>query len=130
MDMVALFYDLDKFAVAFEPLLRRRLLADGKRHRDRPCRMHLSEVMTVLVLFHASGYRTFKHFYLRHVGVHLRAEFPRLVSYNRFVERVPEALLALAAFLRSRLSACTAVSSAYATRCGCATTPGSTTTAS
>jgi hypothetical protein len=103
MDIVALFYDLDKFAVGFEPALRRHLLADGKPHRDRPGRMHLSEVMTILVLFHDSGYRTFKHFYQRHVNVHLRAEFPRLVSYGRFVERVPHALLALGCFLRTRL---------------------------
>ena len=110
MDIVALFYDLDKFAVAFEPLIRRHLLSDGRPHRNRPGRMHLSEVMTILVLFHGSGYRTFKHFYLRHVAVHLRGEFPRLLSYNRFVERVPEALLALSAFLRTRLAACSGVS--------------------
>jgi hypothetical protein len=111
MDIVALFYDLDKFAVGFEPLLRRHLLGDGRRrHRDRPGRMHLGEVMTILVLFHDSNYRTFRHFYVRHVGVHLRAEFPRLVSYNRFVEHIPDALPALAAFLRTRLAACTGVS--------------------
>ena len=110
MDIVALFYDLDKFAVAFEPLVRRHLLADGKPHRNRRGSMHLSEVMTILVLFHGSGYRTFKHFYLRHVAAHLRGEFPRLLSYNRFVERVPEALLALAAFLRTRLAPCGGIS--------------------
>lgn len=110
MDIVALFCDLDKFAVGFGPLLRQQLLGDGRRHRNRPCRMHLSEVMTILVLFHGSGYRTFKHFYLRHVTTHLRGEFPRLPSYNRFVERVPEALLALTAYLRTRLAPCGGVS--------------------
>ena len=110
LDIVALFYDLDKFAVEFEPLLLRHLVGDGKRRRNRPGRMHLSEVMTILVLFHDSDYRTFKHFYLRHVCQHLRGEFPRLVSYNRFVERVPRALVALACYLRTRLAACTGVS--------------------
>ena len=50
-----------------------------------------------LVLFHESDHRTFKYFYLRHVCQHLRGgrgEFPRLPSYNRFVERIPGALLA------------------------------------
>lgn len=106
MDIVALFCDLDKFAVDFEPQLRRQSLSDGKRRRSRPCGLHLSEVMTILVLFHASGYRTFKDFYLRHVRPHLRGEFPRLPSYNRFVERVPQAFLALAGFLRTRFGAC------------------------
>lgn len=110
MDIVALFCDLDKFAGEFEPLLRRRLLADGRPHRDRRSRMHLGEVMTILVLFHRSGYRTFKHFYLRHVCCHLRGEFPHLVSYNRFVERVPRALVALACYLRTRMAVCTGIS--------------------
>jgi hypothetical protein len=110
VDIVALFYDLDKFAVGFEPVLRRHLLSDGRARRHRPSAMHLSEVMTVLVLFHGSGYRTFKHFYVRHVATHLRGEFPRLVSYNRFVERVPDALLGLTAYLRTRLATCTGVS--------------------
>ena len=115
MDIVALFCDLDKFAVGSEPALRRQLLSDGRPHRDRPCRPHLGEVMTALVLFHGSGYRTSKHFYLRHVCVRLRGEFPRLVSYTRFVERVPHALLALAAFLRTRMAACSGVSSVDST---------------
>jgi len=116
MDIVALFYDLDKFVVEFEPLLRRHLLEDagggrpGRRRRNRRSRMHLSEVMTILVLFHESGHRTFKDYYLRHVCQHLRGEFPRLLSYNRFVERIPQALLALSCFLRTRLGDCTGVS--------------------
>jgi hypothetical protein len=112
MDIVALFYDLDKFAVAFEQRWKRRLLpADGKRHRrQRASRMHLSEIMTILVLFHSSNYRTFKHFYLQHVCQHLRNEFPRLLSYNRFVERIPQAFAALACYLKTRLAHCTGIS--------------------
>jgi hypothetical protein len=59
MDIVALFYDLDKFAIAFERQWKRHLLPDGKRHRQRRDRMHLSEIMTLLILFHASNYRSF-----------------------------------------------------------------------
>jgi hypothetical protein len=66
--------------------------------------------VTILVLFHDSAYRTFKDFYQRHVSQHLRGEFPRLPSYNRFVERVPQALLALAGFLCTRLAPCSGVS--------------------
>lgn len=110
MDIVALFYDLDKFAVTFEPLWKRHLLSDGKRHRNRPSQMHLSEVMTIMVLFHASGYRTFKHFYLDHVCRYMRCEFPRLLSYNRFVERIPEALAALACYLKTRMADCSGIS--------------------
>lgn len=110
MDIVALFYDLDKFAVTFEPSWKRHLLSVGKLHRHRPSQMHLSEIMTILVLFHASGYRTFKHFYLDHVCRYLRCEFPRLLSYNRFIERIPEALAALACYLKTRMAHCTGIS--------------------
>ncbi len=45
MDIVALFYDLDQFAVEFEPQWKRRLLEEGKvPHRDRPGQMCLGEV--------------------------------------------------------------------------------------
>ena len=110
MDIVALFYDLDKFAISFEPRWKRRLLSDGKRHRRRKCRMHLSEVMTILILFHASHYRNFKHFYLEHVCQHLTGEFPQLLSYNRFVERIPEAFAALVCYMRTRMAPCSGIS--------------------
>jgi hypothetical protein len=109
MDIVALFYDLDKFAVAFEKKWKRRLLDDGKRHRQRKSRMHLSEIMTILILFHASNYRTFKHFYLQFVCQHLAAEFPKRLSYNRFVERIPEAFAALVCYLRTRMVPCSGI---------------------
>lgn len=62
-----------------------------KRQRRRS--LSLSEVMTILVLFHGSGYRNLKQFYLEFVCVYLRAEFPGLVSYNRFVEFQSDALM-------------------------------------
>lgn len=110
MDIVALFYHLDKFAMIFEPLFQRHLLPDGKPHRQRKREMHLSEIMTILVLFHASNYRTFKHFYLQHVCLYLQRDFPRLLSYNRFVERIPEAFAALACYLRTRMGQCSGIS--------------------
>lgn len=109
MDIVALFYDLDKFTQSFEPAWNRRMLASGGRRRLRDGRLCLSEVMTILVLFHASNYRDFKHFYLDHVGVHLRGEFPRLVSYTRFIELVPNALVALICYLHTRMGDCTGI---------------------
>jgi hypothetical protein len=57
--------------------------------------LSLSEVMTIIVLFHLSGYRCFKWYYQRHVCVHMREYFPNQVSYNRFVELMRYALLPL-----------------------------------
>jgi hypothetical protein len=58
-------------------------------------RLSLSEVMTIILLFHLSGYRCFKWYYQRHVCEYLRHYFPEPVSYNRFVELMSCALLPL-----------------------------------
>jgi hypothetical protein len=49
-----------------------------------------------------SGYRTFKDYYLRYVMPHLRWAFPHVVSYTRFVELMPKALVPLCAYLHTR----------------------------
>ncbi len=77
------------FGSVFEPFWQRELLAAGARRRRRATRLHPSEIMTIVILFQQSHYRTFKAFYTQHVQLHLRAEFPQLVSYNRFVELLP-----------------------------------------
>jgi len=56
----------------------------------------------MVVSFQISGYRTFKHVYLRLVLVHWKPSFPRLPSYNRFVELMAEVLTPLTAFMHSR----------------------------
>ena len=43
--------------------------------------MTVSETMTIVVLFHQSGYRTFKHFYM-HVQQHLHQESSKLLIYQ------------------------------------------------
>ncbi len=48
--------------------------------------------MTIIVLFHASSYRNFKAYYTEQVMQHYAGAFPRLVSYNRFVELMPSRL--------------------------------------
>ncbi|MDR3142136.1 MAG: hypothetical protein LBU37_10480 [Tannerellaceae bacterium] len=48
--------------------------------------MSESEIITTLLLFHFGTFHNFKHFYLFYIGVHLKKEFPRQLSYNRFIE--------------------------------------------
>lgn len=70
----------------------------------------MSEVMTVLILFHISGYRNLKQFYLEFVRQHLNQEFPSLVGCTRFVEFERDALILLAAYLHTKRGACTGIS--------------------
>lgn len=67
--------------------------------------------MTILIHFHQSHYRDFKAYYTDYVLERLRGEFPGLVSYTRFVEFIPSALLPLAIYLRSQcFGRCTGIS--------------------
>jgi hypothetical protein len=115
MNILPVFCDIDDFCLAFEPRWHTRLLADGLRHRRRSSSLCLSEVMTILVLFHSSGYRDLKTFYTQHVEKHLRWAFPRLVSYNRFVELQREALIPLWCYLHTRFGQCSGISFVDAT---------------
>ena len=57
--------------------------------RNRKGRMSDAEMITILVLFHSTTFRNFKHFYLFYVCREPKEEFPNLLSYTRFVERMP-----------------------------------------
>lgn len=84
MELVALFYLIDEFCKEFEPKWQAGRLASGLRQRNKPCRMSLSEILTIMVYFHYSDYRTFKRYYFDVVRGQLQSDFPDMVSYNRF----------------------------------------------
>jgi hypothetical protein len=61
--------------------------------------LSISEVMTIVIAFHGSGYRTFKDFYKQKALPDWRNAFHNLVSYRRFVELMPWNFMALVNFL-------------------------------
>jgi hypothetical protein len=105
-----IFCSIDDFCKDFIPFWQKSLISNGKK-RLRSSKMSLSEVMTIQVLFHISGIKNFKDFYLKYVCKQLQQEFPKLVSYNRMVELKKESFLPLAIYLKSYgLSNCTGIS--------------------
>lgn len=110
MNILPLFFEIDEFCRWFEPVWNQHLIAESRKRRNRARSLALSEVMTILVLFHKSGYRNLKQFYLEFVCRYLRAEFPRLVSYQRFVEFERDALVPLSAYLQTRRGKCSGIS--------------------
>jgi hypothetical protein len=59
--ITSLYCDVDDFCKAFERYCRTHLLPGGKTPKWFPAsRLSLSEVMTIILLFHLSGYRCFK----------------------------------------------------------------------
>lgn len=80
-----LFFLVDEYCILFEKNINQNLikvsLSTDKRSRNRSFGLSKSEVITLLIAFHQSDYRTLKHFYKDYVCVHLQKEFPSLVSY-------------------------------------------------
>ena len=70
----------------------------------------MSEVMTIVIQFHLSGYRPFKAHYSEPVLRRQCGEFPDLVSYHRFVELLPASLVALCVYLTTSFGACRGIS--------------------
>ena len=118
MNIITLFCEIDDFFLAYEKWVSTQCLPETTplETRGRPRRLHPSEVTTILIAFQQSNYRTFKHFYLKHVCVYWRAEFPHLVSYSRFVQLQKEVLTVLTFYLSTHLGTCSGISFVDSTR--------------
>lgn len=111
MHLTKIFYEVDEFCKQFEKQFERRLLSDGEDKRKRAFSLSLSEIMTIVIYYHESGYKTFKDYYEKQVLVYMRGDFQVLVSYNRFLELRQKALLPLLIFLQlNGLRQCTGIS--------------------
>lgn len=109
--LVELFCHVDDFCQGFEAGWKRQQLCNGEMHRQRERSLKTSEIMTILIHFHQSHYRDFKSYYINYVQERLKAEFPGLVSYTRFVEFIPSVLMPLCVYLRqSCCGTCTGIS--------------------
>jgi Transposase DDE domain len=102
MDMVTMFCEIDDFCRSLLAREHPQLPARSGQQKGRGRGLSLSEVMTIVVFFHVSHYRTFKHFYQGRMLTQGRAEFPSLPSYNRFVELIPMTLVPLCSFMQTR----------------------------
>lgn len=62
-----IFCDIDDFCKQYLKQNSVYLLPNPNRKRDRESQMSMSEIMTIVVLFQMSHYRTFKDFYCESV---------------------------------------------------------------
>jgi hypothetical protein len=61
MSLLALFCDVDDFCQAWERQAGKRLAPSSGQRRRQP-QLSESEVMTIIIHFHQSGYRDFKDY--------------------------------------------------------------------
>jgi len=108
MSLLELFCAVDDFWKWYERNGRRQL-GNGSGQRQRAGALSESEIMTLVIHFHQARYRDFKTYYIKYVQVYLRAEFPGLVSYARFIQRLASVLEPLCVFLRLCFGSCTGI---------------------
>lgn len=83
LDITELFCSIDDFWNSFKLHWHKKQIG-YKASRGPKSYLSMSEIMTIMVLFHQSNFRTFKHFYF-FLLQNYRNEFPKLPSYPRFV---------------------------------------------
>lgn len=101
--LVTIFYHIDEFCKLFEATLQSNAIVDqSQKIKKSPTSLSLSEIITICVFYHYSGYKNFKFYYKNHVLVHMKQDFNKLVSYNRFIELKENAVAPLMLFLKSQ----------------------------
>ena len=99
-DITALYYCIDEFRKIYETWERMRLIPRlGSRRREG--KLSLSEKLFIVILFHLSGFRTFKLFYEYGLKSKYRRCFKELPSYERFVQIKKELFLPLSILMQS-----------------------------
>ena len=99
--ILEIFLKVDDFCNEFEleyKTLQLPAPAEAKK-RNRKSGLCDSEIITLLIAFHGGQFRNFKHFYIHYISVHLKEDFPGLVSYNRFIELSHRSAFAFMLFL-------------------------------
>jgi hypothetical protein len=97
-----IFCDIDDFCKHYFNQKSVYLLPNPDRKRDRKSNLSMSEIMTIIVLFQMSHYRTFKDFYRDCVRGDMKSYFPKALSYERFIAIKPSAMVLLSAYLFSK----------------------------
>ena len=96
-----LFCMADDFCKFFDAMMTKYTLKSTTKHKyHRASTMSKAEIMIILILFHDSENRCLKHFYMEKVCKHIRHFFPKVVSYNRFVELEKDVAIPLALFIK------------------------------
>lgn len=96
-----IFVKADDFCNIFEKEIKPKQIISSPdiQKRNRKTGLCESEIITLLIAFHSGQFKNFKHFYKYYVCVHLKNDFPGLVSYNRFIELSHRSAIAFMLFL-------------------------------
>ncbi len=99
IQVTLIFCVIDDFCKIFLPEYRKTLIANNKSIRIRTDCISESEIATILIWFNFSGHKCFKHFY-NNYNHRIKLFFPKIPSYERFINSQSKAFVILNVFLR------------------------------
>lgn len=99
--LIQIFCECDDFYKKYEQFIVNKTLEKRSPNSNRTPGLHMSEIMTILILYHLTGKKCFQYYYTDFVQKHLQSYFPNLVSYSRFIELIPRSLLPLWLFVNT-----------------------------
>jgi hypothetical protein len=113
-DLTILFCSVHDFWKTFKKDWEENMIGSGKSKRGPEPKFSISEMMTIVILFHQSNYRSFKHFY-HFISIHFKKHFPKIISYSHFVHLMKDLFIPLFAYLLNRNGLVTGISFVDAT---------------
>ncbi|MBK6891366.1 MAG: IS982 family transposase [Sphingobacteriales bacterium] len=93
-----LFFFVDNACLLMQQWVAQHWLSEGKtmpRPRSVP-KISESEILTILIFYHYSGYKCFEYYYKALVLNDLKTYFPTAPSYNYFIELIERVALPMA----------------------------------
>ena len=100
--LVDIFYECDEFIKQISDELSKKGHKEPRWHS----RFSRSEIMTVLIAYHLSGFKTLKYFYCQSVLGTRRHDFPSAPCYDRFVSLIPHVVAELWLLVHYRKHPC------------------------
>lgn len=97
--LVTIFCEIDDFCKELEGLTRNKLLTGPQRGKRGPATaLSISEIMTILIMFHQVRFRDFKTFYIGFLQIYWRSYFPTIPSYSHFIALMKRAIFPMTIF--------------------------------
>jgi hypothetical protein len=99
-DITGLFYCIDEFCKVYEEWEHSKLIP-SIGSRNRAGKLSLSEMLSIEIMFHTSGFRDFKSFYKYGICIKYKNYFKNLPTYERFVQIKHKLFLPLTILLQN-----------------------------
>jgi hypothetical protein len=98
--LIEIYVDCDDFLKDFLKSYNQLKVDSGNvKKPTREPDLSPSEIMSITIYYHLSGYKCFQYYYTEIVLKHLRSYFPKLVCYDRFVAITPRVMPLLLVYL-------------------------------